>query len=102
VGCLTAAAESEARKPTDARQMYEAACNRAVCAAVIPLDPKTSAADAARLANEQADVAMAWLNKAVAAGYSDVAHMKQDKDLDALRGREDFKKLLAELQAKKK
>jgi hypothetical protein len=28
--------------------------------------------------------------------------MKEDKDLDALRGREDFKKLLAELEAKGK
>jgi hypothetical protein len=28
------------------------------------------------------------------------AHMKQDKDLDPLREREDFKKLLAELEKK--
>jgi hypothetical protein len=27
--------------------------------------------------------------------------MKQDKDFDPLRGQEDFKKLLAELEAKK-
>ena len=37
----------------------------------------------------------------MAAGYKDAAHMKQDKDLDALRDREDFKKLLAGLQAGK-
>jgi hypothetical protein len=35
----------------------------------------------------------------VAAGYKDAAHLKQDHDLDALREREDFKKLLAELAA---
>jgi hypothetical protein len=40
---------------------------------------------------------MAWLSKAVAAGYKDAAHMKMDTDLDFLRGREDFQKLLAEL-----
>jgi hypothetical protein len=34
--------------------------------------------------------------------YTDAAHMKQDKDLDALRDRDDFKKLLAELEAKSK
>ena len=69
---------------------------------MIPEDPKTPAADAARLAKEQADLAMAWLHKAVAAGFKDAEHMKKDKDLDALREREDFKKLLAELEAKKK
>jgi hypothetical protein len=40
---------------------------------------------------------MAWLTQAVAAGYKDVANMKKDKDLDALRGRADFRKVMAEL-----
>ena len=44
---------------------------------------------------------MAWLHRAVAAGYKNAEQMKQDKDLGALRVREDFKKLLAELEAKK-
>jgi eukaryotic-like serine/threonine-protein kinase len=101
-GCLAAAAEYEALKPTDAEGLYDAACHRAVCAAVVREDPKTPAADAPRLAKEQADLAMAWLQKAVAAGFTDAEHMKQDKDFDALREREDFKKLVAELQAKKK
>ena len=43
---------------------------------------------------------MNWLKQAVAAGYKDVGHMKQDKDLDALRDREDFKALMRELEAK--
>jgi hypothetical protein len=43
---------------------------------------------------------MAWLTKAAAAGYKDAANMKKDKDLDPLRGRDDFKKLLAELEPK--
>ena len=38
---------------------------------------------------------MAWLTQAVAAGHKDLAEMKTDRDLDALRGREDFKKLSA-------
>jgi tetratricopeptide (TPR) repeat protein len=50
---------------------------------------------------KQADLAMEWLKKAVAAGYKDTANIKTDTDLDALRGREDFKKLLAELEAGK-
>jgi hypothetical protein len=43
-----------------------------------------------------------WLCQAVAAGFTDAEHIKQDRDLDALRGREDFQKLLAELDARKK
>jgi hypothetical protein len=101
-GCLATAAEYEAQKLTDAGAMYAVACNRAVCAAVIPQDPKTPAADAARLAKEQADLAMGWLRKAVAARFRDVEHMKRDKDLDVLRDREDFKKLISELEAKRK
>jgi hypothetical protein len=43
---------------------------------------------------------MVWLTKAVAAGYKNDAHMKKDTDLDFLRDRVDFKKLLANLEAK--
>jgi hypothetical protein len=56
--------------------------------------------DPARIAKVDADRAMAWLKKAVAVGYSDAAHMKKDADLDLLRDREDFQKLLADLEAK--
>ena len=43
---------------------------------------------------------MAWLKQAVAAGYKNVEHMRKDKDLDALRDRDDFRQLLAELEPK--
>ena len=42
---------------------------------------------------------MELLQKAVKAGYKDAAHMAKDTDLDPLRGREDFRKLLAEFGA---
>src|SRR5262249_2636471 len=48
---------------------------------------------------EYGDRAMELLNKAVKAGFDDAAHMRRDTDLDALRDRNDFKKLLAELTA---
>jgi hypothetical protein len=48
-----------------------------------------------------AEEAMALLRDAVQKGFNDAGHMKQDKDLDPLRGREDFKKFLAELEASK-
>jgi eukaryotic-like serine/threonine-protein kinase len=49
---------------------------------------------------KHADLAMAWLQKAVAAGYEGVARMKKDTDLDALRDREDFQKLISDLEDK--
>ena len=58
---------------------------------------ESPAADGDRLAKEQADLAMAWLHKAVEAGYDNVEHMKTDADLNALRERDDFKKLLEDL-----
>jgi tetratricopeptide (TPR) repeat protein len=49
---------------------------------------------------KHADLAMGWLQKAVAAGYQDLGQIKKDTDLDALRDREDFKKLISDLEAK--
>jgi hypothetical protein len=46
-------------------------------------------------------VAVAWLKQAVAAGYKNAPKLKKDTDLDALRGREDLKKLIAELEGTK-
>src|SRR5262249_25126715 len=46
---------------------------------------------------EYADRAMELLRQAVQAGCKDAAYMAKDTDLDPLREREDFKKLLAEL-----
>ena len=68
-GCRATAEMWEKLKRTDAGSLYNAACWRAVTAAVIEHDPKTPGADASRLAREEADRAMAWLKQAVAAGY---------------------------------
>ncbi len=43
---------------------------------------------------------MKMLREAVSKGYKDVAQMKKDTDLDPLRQREDFQKLVAELEGK--
>jgi tetratricopeptide (TPR) repeat protein len=51
---------------------------------------------------EYADRAMGLLQKAVHAGFSDAAHMKQDHDLDPLRERADFKALAGKLQSAKR
>jgi tetratricopeptide (TPR) repeat protein/tRNA A-37 threonylcarbamoyl transferase component Bud32 len=100
-GCRATAEMWEKLNRTDADSLYTGACMRAVTAAVVWVDPKTPGADATRLAKVEADKAMDWLRRAVAAGYKDVEHMRKEVDLGALRGREDFKMLLAELEAGK-
>jgi hypothetical protein len=42
------------------------------------------------------------LREAIQKGYKNVGHIKKDKDLDPLRSRADFQKLVAELEAKVK
>jgi hypothetical protein len=49
---------------------------------------------------EYADRAMELLQKAVKAGWNDAEHTAKDTDLAPLRDREDFKKLLADLEKK--
>ncbi len=55
--------------------------------------------EAARLYDDQA---MKLLRDAVSKGYKDVPHLKKDTDLAPQRPREDFQKLLAELEGKGK
>jgi serine/threonine protein kinase len=89
----------EALKRTDAGSLYNAACLRAVTAAV--LRETDHSPEGVRQADAEADRAMAWLNQAVDAGYPNPAHMKQDRDLDALRHRPDFQKLVARLEGRR-
>jgi hypothetical protein len=88
-GCRQTAEKWEKLNRADAQRLYNAAVLRAA-------DPSPTGV---KQADAEAEQAMAWLKKAVVAGYKDAAHMEKDEDLDALRDREDFKKLLAELAA---
>jgi hypothetical protein len=65
---------------------YNSACVYAIAAGKSPQKKQ-----------EYSDRAMELLNKAVKAGLRDGAAIKQDNDLSALRDRDDFKKLIAEL-----
>lgn len=70
----------------NAAQWYDFACAYAVASGKFA-DKK----------QEYAGRAMELLRQAVNAGFRDAAQMKQDSYLDCLRGRNDFKQLLAEL-----
>jgi tetratricopeptide (TPR) repeat protein len=82
---------------TDAHSLFQAAVCRAVTAAVLTKSaPPGARAD--RSAIDEADRAMAWLNKAIAAGYNNMLVLETSHDLDILRDRADFKLLLADLE----
>ena len=86
-----AAANLLERAAKNGGDVYDAACGYALCSALVE-KPEENERHAAR--------AVALLKQAIAKGYKDVAHLKKDADLDALRGRADFQALLKELEAK--
>ena len=69
---------------------------------VAAMSPVTTTASQKSTDSEQqyADKAMEQMRQAIQAGYKDLVHLKQDADLVPLHGRDDFKKLLAELEEK--
>jgi serine/threonine protein kinase/tetratricopeptide (TPR) repeat protein len=81
-------AKKGASHPHTLQVMYNVACIHAL---MIP-DVNEHA--------KQADLAVTLLQQAVDAGFRDVELIKKDSDLDALRDRPDFKKLLGRLEAK--
>jgi len=95
-GCRQTAAMWESLKRTDADSLYKAACMRAVTAAVLRAADTSPAGG--KQSDAEADRALAWLKQAVAAGYNNAAHMKKDKNLNALRDRADFRKLVTRLE----
>jgi tetratricopeptide (TPR) repeat protein len=80
---------------------YNGACVYSLASAAARKDAKLSDKERVRLEQEYADRAMELLRQAVNRGYrlaADVAHMKTDTDLDPLRRRDDFRKLMASLE----
>ena len=70
------------RNGTDARNLYYAACYRAVTAAAIRASDKTRAG--AKQADTEADRAMQWLHRAVARGHRNVLPLEGAPQLAAL------------------
>jgi serine/threonine protein kinase/tetratricopeptide (TPR) repeat protein len=77
-----------------AHSVYDSACIYALCAATARGDAPQNQRYATR--------AVRLLQQAIARGYKDVQHLKKDTDLDALRSRADFGKVIADLEHKAK
>jgi serine/threonine-protein kinase len=83
------------RLPTlELPDLYNLACGYAKLASIATSRGPGMTAAAGRA---EADRAMQWLRRAVAAGYRNVALMQGDHDLDPLRSRDDFQALMMDL-----
>jgi eukaryotic-like serine/threonine-protein kinase len=80
------------------RDAYNAACGLSLCIPIVETNEPATKEERDKQAQFFGDEAMKMLSEAVAKGWNDTSHMKQDTDLDPLREREDFKELLAELE----
>jgi tetratricopeptide (TPR) repeat protein len=83
--------------------LYDLACVYALSSVALRDATKSPSADKPPLAEQYARRAIELLAQAREAGFFKnprwVAHLKKDTDLDALHARDDYRKLLAELEA---
>jgi len=95
-------AEAPAQEDVDSTHVYNIACIYSNASAAAGRDSKLSPAEQARLETRYADRAMTSLRRAIAQGYRRPDLFKKDTDLDPLRARDDFQKLIAEVEAQRK
>jgi hypothetical protein len=81
---------------------YNAGCLLSLCIPIVAKHEKLDANQRKVASQFYGDQAMKLLRAAVNKGFKDAKHMKMDNDLNPLRQREDFKKLIAELEGKGK
>jgi serine/threonine-protein kinase len=85
--------------PGDCMELYNVACELALCVPLVGKDKEQRTPEQEALRRQYADQAMEALRTSVLLGWNDVAHMQKDTDLDALRGREDYKELERRLES---
>jgi hypothetical protein len=78
---------------------YLAGCIFCACIGSIQMDKELSGRQRNEQAQAYADKAMAAFRRAIKKGYKRLDEMKHEPVLQVLRNRDDFKKLLAELEA---
>jgi serine/threonine-protein kinase len=81
--------------------LYDLACIYGLCASASGKDPKLPSNERHSRANGYATQAVEFLRQAIAKGYKNFDAIKTDSDFDCLRGRDDFKQLIAGLSSKK-
>jgi tetratricopeptide (TPR) repeat protein len=80
------------------RYVFERACSHAALAGLAERAGSGVSGDEAKAA---ATEAMKWLNRLAAIGYRNTNEIRLESSFDLLRGREDYRKLMAELEREK-
>ena len=100
---IAASADEMARFAYDPpNDNYLAACFLSRCVPLADKDAKLDEDKRKEPKERYADRALELLRLAVARGYRNTARMKAEPDLEPLRGREDFRQLLADLEKRTK
>jgi serine/threonine protein kinase/tetratricopeptide (TPR) repeat protein len=84
------------------RDAYTSACLFAGCTRLAATDDRLSEGERKERSSAYGDRALAALRQAIDRGFKDVAQRTKDANLEPLRSRADFQKLLAEVEAKGK
>jgi serine/threonine protein kinase/Flp pilus assembly protein TadD len=83
--------------------LFQFGCYYALCSAAVAQDARLPSAERAKLADQYGRRGVELLRRAQAGGYfrdpARLTRMRENKDLDAARERQDFKTFLAELEA---
>jgi serine/threonine-protein kinase len=87
-------------KPQSESTWYNTACLYSLAVPLVRKDEKLPAARRMELAQQYGTRAVELLHEAVARGFALVASLREDPDLEAVRDRDDFKKLLQKLEQK--
>jgi serine/threonine protein kinase len=85
-----------------AKDLFAAACLLSRCAASAGKDQRLTEKNRKQQAEDHAGRAVQRLQEAVEKGFKDARKIKAHEDLQSLRGRQDFKKLIADLEARTK
>ncbi len=92
------------QKVVSASDLYNLACVCSLCSVAVRCDAQLAKTEQDRRAEQYTAHAVEFLKKAKAAGFfqsaARIEEMRKDKDLDALRGRQDFQALMLSLQPK--
>jgi serine/threonine-protein kinase len=81
-----------------ALEHYNAACILASCGPLAEKDPNASEVERKERAGGYADRAVGLVQQAIQKGFRNLELLKTDPDLEPLRGRDDFKQLLNQLE----
>jgi serine/threonine protein kinase/tetratricopeptide (TPR) repeat protein len=89
-----------AKEELNSSNLYNMVCLYSRCAAAAGKDAKLPPTERIMLREQYAVRAIEYFRQSVAKGIHNLSIIKTDSDLDALREREDFKKLVAEAEKK--